>query len=262
MTINLKLQKLKKNLKAMKSVLIAYSGGVDSTLLLKIAHDVLGNNVLAVIAGSPTYPQAEIRKALKLAKKLGIKCRLIKTNEFSDPRFVNNPRNRCYYCKLELFSSLKKIAKREKLNFVLDGSNYDDLKDFRPGSKAKKELNVRSPLQEAGLTKNDIRSLSKKMKLPTWDKPSLACLASRIPYGTPLKKEDLEKVNKAEQYLRKLGFKQVRVRHYGDTVRIEIEKNKIRAFVARRPSPAVKLKKIGYKYITLDMEGYRTGSMN
>jgi len=262
MTIDLKLQKLKKNLKAMKSVLIAYSGGVDSTLLLKIAGDVLKGKVLAVIAGSPTYPQDEIKGATKLAKKLGVKCRLIKTNEFSDTRFVKNPRNRCYYCKLELFSVLKKIAKQEKLNYVLDGSNLDDLKDFRPGSRAKSELKIRSPLQEVELTKKEIRFLSKKMKLPTWNKPSLACLASRIPYGTYLKKQDLERVNKAEQYLRSLGFKQVRVRHYGDTARIEIERDKIKTFIVQSTECIVKLKKIGYKYITLDMEGYRTGSMN
>jgi pyridinium-3,5-biscarboxylic acid mononucleotide sulfurtransferase len=263
MNITQKRDKLKTILEGMESVLVAYSGGVDSTLLLKTAGDVLGGNkVLAVIAKSRTYPSDETEKAGKLAEKLKIRHKIITTNELSDPQFSSNPVNRCYYCKKELFLKMKRIVRENNLKFIADGSNYDDIRDFRPGSRAKCELGVRSPLQEAGLTKEDIRALSKKLKLPTWNKPSLACLASRFPYGKHLTAKELNRVEKAEKFLQESGFRQVRVRHYGDTARIEVEKEEIRPMVDNRRSIVKKLKKLGYIYVTLDLEGYRSGSMN
>ena len=262
MNTNKKFNKLKKILAGMESVLVAYSGGVDSTLLLKVAKNTLKDRVLAVIAKSPTYPSGEVRNAEGTAGRLGVKHRIITTHEFSKPEFRSNPVNRCYHCKKELFLKLKEIARKERIKFVIDGSNYDDGKDFRPGNRAKAEFRVRSPLEEAGFTKGDIRTLSKKLKLPTWNKPSLACLASRFPYGLPLRRTELNRVNKAEEFLRGLGFKQVRVRHYGDTVRIEADKNKLSCIAHSASFIVKKLKKLGYTYITLDLEGYRSGSMN
>ena len=261
-TIAQKFNKLKTIFKKMDSVLVAYSGGVDSTLLIRVAKDTLKDNVLAITAKSPTYPSNEERNAKDMASRLGVKHKIITTHELSNPEFKCNPVNRCYYCKRELFSALAEIAKKNRLRFVVDGSNYDDRKDFRPGNKAKDELNVRSPLKEAGLTKRDIRTLSKKSGLPTWDKPSLACLASRFPYGKHLTRKELDRVSKAEEFLQGLGFRQVRVRHYGDTVRIEVEGKKISSCIVRRASIVKKMKKLGYTYVTLDLEGYRTGSMN
>lgn len=262
MNIAQKLEKLKKILLKMDSVLIAYSGGVDSTLLLKVAKDILNGRVLAITAKSPTYPSNEVKKARDVTEQLKVKHKIITTNELSNQKFICNPVNRCYYCKTELFSALKKLAKKHNLKFIVDGSNYDDRKDFRPGNKAKAKFGVRSPLKEAGLTKNDVRILSKKFGLSTWDKPTLSCLASRFPYGLSITKSNLEKVNKAEDFLHGLGFKQVRVRHYCNLARIEVDQKDIPQFITYRKLIIEKLKELGYTYVTVDLEGYRTGSMN
>ncbi len=262
-TASYKLKNLKNILKNMGSCLIAYSGGVDSSLLLKIAKDTLQDNLLAVTAVSQTYPKEELIQAKKTAASLGVRHIIIKTREYNNRNFKNNPLNRCYYCKKELFSKLKDIAKRNKINYILDGSNIDDGLDFRPGELAKKHFCVRSPLKEAGFKKKDIRNLSKKINLTTWDKPSLACLASRFPYGTEISKKALENIDKAERFIRSLGIRQVRVRHYGRLARIEVDKKDIPLLVTSYQLPVTSyLKKIGYNYITVDLEGYRTGSMN
>ncbi|HDJ22575.1 MAG TPA: ATP-dependent sacrificial sulfur transferase LarE [Candidatus Aminicenantes bacterium] len=257
-----KYERLKKIIESLEGVVIGFSGGVDSTFLLKAAHDVLGDKVLAVIATSETYPQREIEDALKLAQELGVRFKLIKTHELQDDNFRQNPPQRCYYCKKELFTKLKTIAQEKGFKWVLDGSNYDDLDDFRPGTKARDELGVRSPLQEAKLTKKDIRLLSKYFGLSTWSKPSFACLASRFPYYTPIDEEDLQRIGQAEDFLRGLGFRQVRVRHHGFLARIEVLLEEIPRLVEQKEMVVKKFKALGYRYVTIDLEGYRSGSMN
>ncbi len=259
-----RLQRLKETLAEMESVLVAYSGGVDSTFLLKVAKDVLGDKVVAVTAASLTYPSNEMEEARKIAEGLSVKHLTIETDELSNPKFVSNPEDRCYWCKTELFSKLITLAKEHKLNYVLDGSNYDDTKDFRPGMKAAVELGVRSPLKEVGLSKEEIRNLSKKLGLSTWDKPSFACLASRFPFGLKITEENLTKVDKAERFLRDSGITQVRVRHHDKIARIEVLKEDIPKLLEEKLGDQVLsyFKKLGYSYVTVDLEGYRTGSMN
>lgn len=263
MTLDKKLARLKKIILKYRSCLVAFSGGVDSTFLLKVCSMVLPKEkILAVTAYSPTYPKEELLFSKSIARNLRIRHNVIKTDELKDKRFIANPVNRCYFCKIELFARLKGIAIKSKLNFVLDASNVSDKKDFRPGNMAKQKLKIRSPLQEAGFTKLDIRKLSKKLRLITWDKPSLACLASRIPYGRRITSSLLDRINQAELYLRHMGFKQVRLRHYNGLCRIEVLKNEICRLISKRNLVVDKLKKLGYNYITIDLEGYRSGSMN
>jgi uncharacterized protein len=259
-----RLVRLQEILRGMGSVLIAYSGGVDSTFLMKVAADALGRNVLAVTAVSPTYPQEEHDRACALARSLGVRHTSIFTDELADPTFASNPPDRCYHCKRELFRKLREIAAREGLKVIADASNTDDLSDFRPGRKAAVEAGIRSPLIEAGLNKNDIRLLSKEMGLETWDKPSAACLASRLPYGEEITPAKLQRVDAAEKLLRDLGFGQVRVRSHGDLARIEVEPDSVARLASpeTRAAVTVELKKLGFTYVTLDLLGYRTGSLN
>jgi len=260
----LKFENLKNILKDMGTVLVGFSGGVDSSLLLKTAHEVLGDRVLAVIAQSDTYPEKEQKEAVKLAEEWNVRLKIIQTDELDNPKFVQNPPTRCYFCKNELFSKLKEIASSNGILFVCDGSNYEDLDDFRPGAKAAEELGVRSPLKEAGLIKDEIREISRWMGLPTWNKPSLACLSSRFPYNTEIDRDSLKQISLAEDFLRNKGFTQVRVRHHGQIARIELEPDEIVILMDPdlRRDVVENFKAFGYAYITLDLAGYRTGSMN
>lgn len=258
-----KIEKLKKHLKRLKKVIVAYSGGVDSSFLLKVAVDALGkNNIIAVCGISPTYTEEERKFAKNFCKKLGIKLIEVKTEEFKDKNFINNPPDRCFLCKKELFGKIEEIRKKFNFFYIVDGTNKDDESDYRPGEKAKKIYNILSPLKECGMRKDEIREMSKKLNLPTWNKPQMACLASRIPYGEKITKEKLERIKKGEKFLYSLGFKIIRIRDYNELAKIEVDKEEIEKVIRFKDKIIKRLKKVGYKYITLDLEGYRTGSMN
>jgi uncharacterized protein len=256
---------LKEIFRAMGRVVVAYSGGVDSSLLLKVAKDTLGDgNAVAVTALSPLYPDREVAGAEKVAKEMGVRHVLVESNELEIEGFSKNPPNRCYYCKKKLFEELLSVAQKEGISFVVEGSTLDDEADHRPGRKAVQELGVRSPLKEARFIKEEVRELSNALGLTTWDKPSFACLASRFPYGAEITQEALKRVDEAEGFLFGLGFKQVRVRHYGDLARIEVLREEMGRLIDGdlREKVVSRLKEIGYKYVTLDLQGFRSGSMN
>jgi pyridinium-3,5-biscarboxylic acid mononucleotide sulfurtransferase len=259
-----KYEKLKSILTDMGSALVAYSGGVDSTFLLQVAHDLLGDRAVAALASSETYPSEEIEAAQRIAAEMGVRLINLRTEELQNEAFARNAPDRCFHCKSELFCKLNQIAAAEGLAFVVHGGNMDDLGDYRPGQQAAEKLGVRAPLQEAGLTKTDIRALSRKLGLPTWDKPSLACLSSRFPYGTPITQDALTQIDEAEKLLRSLGFRQVRVRHHDTIARIEVEVEELPRLLSPevREQVSARFKELGYLYVTVDMEGYRTGSMN
>jgi uncharacterized protein len=260
-----RLDRLKSLLSTMGKVLVAFSGGVDSTLLLKVAKDTLGEgNVVAVTARSPLYPERELTGAKEAAQTVGVRHVLIESNEMEIDGFSKNPPDRCYYCKKELFEKLLDIARKEEIPFILEGSTLDDDRDHRPGRRAVQELGIRSPLREALCTKNDVRELSRALHLPTWDKPSFACLASRFPYGEDITPEALQMIDESEGFLFSLGFKQVRVRHYQNLARIEVYQEEMGRFMEQslREKVVSRLKKIGYQYVTLDLQGFRSGSMN
>ena len=249
----------------MGSVAVGFSGGIDSTLLIRVATDTLGKNALAVIGRSETYPTREFEEAVQLATSFGSRYRVVNTEETDNLKFKENPPDRCYFCKTELFGKLNVIAKEEGMRWIADGTILDDLEDFRPGMRAKSEQDVRSPLLEAGFTKSDVRSLARSLGIPTWDKPSFACLSSRFPYGHGITKENLMKVDAAETFMRDLGFRFFRVRHHDDrTARLEVGPQEIdRLFDSGLREKIVDhFKSLGFAYVTLDLQGYRTGSMN
>jgi len=263
MDIDSKYGVLKGIIRDLGQLIVAYSGGVDSTFLLKVSVDVLGReNVLAVIASSPIYPDKDIQEAEKTAKTLGSEYVIVETPQLNNYNFFNNSIDRCYYCKQIIIDELLSIGNKKGIINITDGSNLDDMSDFRPGSRACKEKGVVSPLQMAGLTKKEIRELSKVLRLPTAEKPSDACLATRIPYGTPIDKVLLEKIEQSESFIKDLGVRRVRVRSHGSIARIEVTEDDIEMIMGNRDVVAETLRGYGFMYIALDLQGYRTGSMN
>ena len=259
-----KYEHLQSILRDMESVLVAYSGGVDSALLLKVACEVLGTRAIGVIASSPAYAAEETEEALAVAEQMGISVMTLETHELEDERYVANDFNRCYFCKTELFTQLEPLAKQYNLRHIAYGVNKDDDGDFRPGQRAAREFSVRGPLKEASMGKREIRAVARILGVPVWNKPAMACFSSRIPYGNRIDIATLQMIYKAEKLLRDLGFRQVRVRHHDKIARIEVERIELPRLLEDQISRVVTdgLRKIGYMYVTVDLLGYRTGSMN
>lgn len=259
-----KFEELKDLLKQTERTLIAFSGGVDSTFLLKVAHMVLGDHAVAITTSSPTAPPGELEAAKELAGMIGCQHRIITSHELDNPSFAKNPVNRCYFCKDELYRICRLEADRLGLTTVVDGTNLDDLKDHRPGLKSAKEWRVRHPLVEAKLTKEEIRRYSRALDLPSWNKPAIACLSSRFPYGIEINRERLDKIAACEQFLQELRFQEFRVRYHGELVRLEVGPEEMSRFFdpAVREAVVQRFKEIGFSFVSLDLQGYRTGSMN
>jgi uncharacterized protein len=259
-----KLYALKAYIKSLGNLAVGFSGGVDSSFLIKVAHDCLGDRAIAVTADSPSLPRRELEEAKNFAKRYGIRHIIVKTDELSSEEYTKNPANRCYFCKRGTFLKIRETAKENGIDCIAEGSNMDDLGDYRPGLRAAAEVGTVSPLREAKLTKSEIRELSKLMELPTWNKPSFACLASRIPYGDVITKEKLEMIDKAEQVLFDLSFSQFRVRCYGDTARIELLCEEMPKIFEEERNEIItkKLRELGFSYITLDLNGFKSGNMN
>jgi pyridinium-3,5-biscarboxylic acid mononucleotide sulfurtransferase len=249
-------------LQGMGRVVVAFSGGVDSSLLLRAAHDCLGDGALAVTAVSPSLPSHELEMAQEVARLIGARHVLVETHEVEDARYAANPSDRCYFCRSITLDQLIPYARDLGYDVIVDGNNADDLGDFRPGRRAAREHGVRSPLQEVGLAKAEIRALARSLGLPNWDMPSAACLSSRVPYGSRIEPETLRLIDRAEQVLRKMGLRQVRVRHHDRVARIEVEPADLEAVVAARQQIVDGLVALGYTYVTLDLAGFRSGSMN
>ena len=264
MNIKEKYNILKEYIASLESTACAFSGGVDSTLLLKVSHDVLGDKAIAITASSQSFPERELNESINFCKINNIKQIITQSNELDIPGFKDNPKNRCYLCKHELFSQIIKIAHENNIAHVIEGSNTDDLGDYRPGLQAIQELSIKSPLRKANLSKSEVRQLSWELGLPTWDKPSFACLASRFVYGEKITPEKLKMIERAEELLLSLGFRQVRVRIHDNIARIEIEPKEFSRIIEDNTRTKIydSLKDYGFSYVTLDMKGYRTGSMN
>jgi uncharacterized protein len=254
---------LRDTLSSLGSVIVAYSGGVDSAYLAYVAHDTLGDQALAITADSPSYPEHHRRMAVQIAERFGLHHEIIRTHELDRPEYRANPVNRCYYCKHELYTHLSRIA-IDRRAIVVDGNNADDRGDYRPGRQAAREFGVRSPLDEADLGKDEIRDLSHRAGLPSWDEPASACLSSRIPYHAEVTDEKLRAIERAEQVLRSLGFRVCRVRHHDDLARLEIARDELQRALAPEVAAVIvrELKAVGYRYVTIDLQGYRTGSLN